>query len=125
MAKSNGVKKLESFKPVDSFKEVELHLRVRTQSFSLSSGKSEATMSAGRARRATVFLNEFDEDEEEEEDDEEDDGWGVVACRRLLLDFSGAVNVFVLKDTGDVLLTFLAAVIGTVAAEALMSCDVG
>jgi len=66
-------------------------------------------------------LKELEADEEEDEDCD----WGVVTCKWLLFDLRGAVNVFVLKDTGDVLLTLLTAVIGTEAAEDLMSCVVG
>jgi hypothetical protein len=69
-------------------------------------------------------LNELEEDEEDDEEEEED-AWGVVAGRRLLLDLIGAVNIDVLKGTGDVLLALLAAVIGTEAAVDLISCEVG
>lgn len=56
-----------------------------------------AKAKAGRERRTAAFLNELDDDEEEEEDDEEEedcDGGGLFS-KRLLLDLSGAVNVFV------------------------------
>jgi hypothetical protein len=95
MAKSNGVRKLElSFSPELSFREDVLYFRERTQSFSLSSSeKSVAKTKAGRERRAAAFL--YDEDEDDEDEEEEDCDWEVLVCGRLLLDLSGAVNVFV------------------------------
>lgn len=102
MANSNGVRKpvlsrkkddeLSLRDDVLSFKTEELHLRVRTQSFSLSSSeKSEATIRAGRASSVAGFLYELEDDEDElaEEDEEE-------LCEELfelLLDFSGDDNV--------------------------------
>lgn len=129
MANSSGVKKPVLSRKIDelslsdevlSLKTEELHLRVRTQSFSLSSSeKSEAIIRAGRASRAAGFLYELEEDEDELVEDEE-----VLEDElfELLLGFNGDDNVLdtVLK-AGELLLTVFTAV-----EEALLSnCEVG